>query len=72
MRPLPSHESSGCMRSGNQAVPMTLAPWDPEATAAFKGLDSGHWAKGETEKDRNSPCALSFVSDSRDREETSQ
>ena len=61
------------MGSGSQAVPITMAPWDLEAPAAFEGPDvvtalRGRLAHSWVGKDRNSPCVLPFVSDSRDRE----
>lgn len=39
MCPLPSHKSSGPMGSKSKSVLMTVAPWDPEALAAFDSPD---------------------------------
>lgn len=73
MCPLPSHKSSGPMGSKSKSVLMTVAPWDPEALAAFDGPDMVTGPRGKAghswpEKDRNSLCALPNLSDSRDRE----
>ncbi|EFB24362.1 hypothetical protein PANDA_011313 [Ailuropoda melanoleuca] len=38
-RPLPPHHNPGPVAAGSQAVPMVMAPWDPEAPAAFEGPD---------------------------------
>lgn len=73
MCPLPSHKSSGPMGSKSKSVLMTVAPWDPEALAAFDSPDMVTGPRGKAghswpEKDRNSLCALPNLSDSRDRE----